>query len=66
MDLQCGRKKKLPTRGSDQSMGDKERMEGEGGLCVFAEAVFSQHVRVREPRKDHIERLAEERRCELR
>ena len=47
-------------------MGDKERMEGEGGLCVFAETVFGQHVRVRKPRKDHVERLAEERRRELR
>ena len=47
-------------------MGDKEWMEEEGGLCVFAETVFGQHVRVRKPRKDHVERLAEEWRRELR
>ena len=35
-------------------------------LCVLAEAVFGEHEGVRLPREDHIERLAEEGRGELR
>jgi hypothetical protein len=64
-----GTKKNPPMEkegGMDQSMVIKERVEGERGLCVFAETLFGQHVWVRKPRKDHVERLAEERRCELR
>ena len=40
--------------------------EREGGLCVFSETLFGKHVWIREPREDHVERLAEEWRSELR
>ena len=63
-------KKKFPDGKKEKAgqsiNGDEERMKREGGLCVFPETLFGKNVRVREPRKDHVEWLAEERRCELR
>src|SRR5216683_5248697 len=49
-----------------QKSGGKGGTKVEGGsgrdlLCVLAEAFLGEHERVRQSRKDHIERLAEER-----